>query len=225
MASEKASNSKLMVGLCFRYHPGIKEVKDMLRRGKIGRLVSIRALIGEHLPDVRPDYKSLFTSQYLGALDLIHDLDLALWFADQPVRSVQAVAGSFSEIDISAPDLAEILIEFEDRCVATVHLDFFQIPRRRQIELIGTNGTIILDLSAWDHYTLSFHSRGDSDWNHSKYKTTRDEMFYDEDYEFLSAVVEDRFIRCNVEEALKSLVIVDAVAQSPGVKRTSTNRA
>src|SRR5205085_7137903 len=134
-----------MVGLCFRYHKGLREVKQLLCDGAIGRLVSIRALMGEHLPDVRPDYRTLFSAQYSGAFDLMHDIDLALWFANQPVREVKAIYGSYSDMGIQAPDLVEILIDFEDRCLASVHLDFFQRPRRRQIELIGVAGVIAVE--------------------------------------------------------------------------------
>ena len=59
-----ASNKKVMVALCFRYHAGLVKAKRLLDSGRIGRLVSVRALMGEHLPEVRPDYGNLFTSQY-----------------------------------------------------------------------------------------------------------------------------------------------------------------
>ncbi|MHB8277078.1 MAG: hypothetical protein ACYDIA_05440 [Candidatus Humimicrobiaceae bacterium] len=39
---------------------------------------------------------------------------------------------------------------FENRCMATVPLDFFQSPRRRQIEIIGTGGVAIVEFASWD---------------------------------------------------------------------------
>ena len=44
------SGKKMMVGLCFRYHDGLRKAKKFLEDGRIGRLVSVRALMGEHLP-------------------------------------------------------------------------------------------------------------------------------------------------------------------------------
>ena len=41
-------------------------------------------------------------------------------------------------------------MDFEDRCVASVHLDFFQRPRRRQMELIGTEGVVTVEFARWD---------------------------------------------------------------------------
>lgn len=203
-----ARRKKVMVALCFRYHAGLLRARELLAAGRVGRLVSIRALVGEHLPDVRPDYRNLFSSRYAGAFDLIHEVDLALWFADQPVRRVQSVSGSFSDIGIAAPDLAELLVEFEDRCVASIHLDFFQRPRRRQTELIGTGGTIIVEFASWDRCTVSVYAAGRGAWEHEELATQRDDMFRAEDREFLEAVANDRPIACTIEEGLKSVEVV-----------------
>ena len=81
------SGKKIMIGLCFRYHDGIVKARKYLDEGRIGRLAAIRALMGEHLPSIRPDYRDLHVTHSTGAFDLMHDLDLALWFADLPVLS------------------------------------------------------------------------------------------------------------------------------------------
>jgi predicted dehydrogenase len=206
--AEKAGG-KLMVGFCFRFHEGILKAKKLLSEGKIGRLVSIRALMGEYFPDMRPDYKTLYYARYSGAFELIHDLDLAIWFAGQPITKVEGIFGPYSDIGIEAPDTVEILLGFEDRCVATVHLDFFQSPRRRQLELIGTYGTIIVEFASWDEYTVSAFDRGTNHWETITCKTTRNDMFTAEDREFLQAVAEDRPVTCTVDEACKSQQVLE----------------
>ena len=94
-----------MVALCFRYHEGLVRAKQYLDSGRIGRLVSIRALMGEHLPDVRPDYRTMYLALHNGAFELMHDVDLALWYAGQPVRKVHCVYGTYSDIGIQAADM------------------------------------------------------------------------------------------------------------------------
>ncbi len=200
------ANKKVMVGLCFRFHAGLVKAKRLVDDGRIGRVVSIRALMGEHLPDVRPDYRTLFSAQKTGAFDLMHDIDLAIWFANQPVCRVQSTFGTFSDIGIAAPDLVELLIDFADRCVATVHLDFFQRPRRRQIEMIGTQGVVIVEFASWDRCTVSIFETGS--WTHEAMMTDRDDMFRAEDLEFLEAVVQDQPILCTIAQARKSLEVV-----------------
>ncbi|MEI8083424.1 MAG: Gfo/Idh/MocA family oxidoreductase [Actinomycetes bacterium] len=213
VALAAAENKKVMVAHCFRYHDGLLKAKQILEAGRVGRLVSVRALMGEHLPDVRPDYRSLFSAQHGGAFDLMHDIDLAIWYAGLPVKQVYALSGSYSDIGITAPDVAEILIGFEgrgahDRCLATVHLDFFQRPRRRQIELIGAAGVIIVEFAAWDRCTVSVYEAAKAAWGHEELVTDRDDMFRAEDREFLRAVAEDLPIRCTIAEARKSVEVV-----------------
>ena len=209
LATQK--HRKVMVGFCFRYHEGIVKAKKLVEEGKIGRLVSIRSLMGEHLPDVRSDYKTLFSSTHTGAFDLIHDLDLALWFAGQPCRKIHCIYGTFSDIGIIAPDIVEILLGFEDRCVAAVHLDFFQSPRRRQFELLGTLGTIIVEFSTWDAYTISVYMRASDKWDVSTCPAARDDMFLAEDGMFLHAVTADEELLCDIDEACSSLKVLDEV--------------
>jgi predicted dehydrogenase len=207
VALAAAERKKVMVALCFRYHDGLVRARQVLDDGRIGRLVSIRALVGEHLPDVRPDYRDLFSAQHGGAFDLMHEIDLALWYAGQPVREVRSLSGTYSDIGISAPDVAEILVGFGD-CLASVHLDFFQRPRRRQIELIGTGGVILVEFARWDRCTVSVYEAAGGGWEHEELVTDRDDMFRAEDREFLRAVAEDKPIRCTIAEARKSVEVV-----------------
>lgn len=175
-----------------------------------GRLVSVRALMGEHLPEVRPDYRNLFSAKYGGAFDLTHDIDLAIWYAGQPVRRVYALSGTYSDIGIEAPDVAEVLIGFADRCLASVHLDFFQQPRRRQIELLGTAGVIVVEFARWERCTVAVYDAATHSWTQEELATARDDMFRAEDREFLQAVVEDRPIVNGIAEARKSVEVVVA---------------
>lgn len=208
IALAERRRKKVMVALCFRYHGGLVKAKECLDSGRIGRLASVRALMGEHLPDVRPDYRTLFSAKVGGAFDLMHDIDLALWYAGRPVREVHAVYGNYSDIGIEAPDLVEILMDFNDRCTATVHLDFFQRPRRRQMELIGTKGVITVEFARWDQCTVSVYEAARGEWNAEELTTDRDDMFRAEDREFFEAVANDRPIRSTVLEGRKSLDVV-----------------
>jgi predicted dehydrogenase len=217
IAAAVQNAKKVMVGLCFRYHAGLAKARQYLDGGRIGRLVSIRAMVGEHLPDVRPDYRTLFSAQVGGAFDLMHEIDLAVWYAGAPVGRVLAMSGTYSDIGIEAPDLAEILIEFENHCLASIHLDFFQRPRRRQTELIGTAGVIIVEFARWDFCRVSLYEAASKAWLHEDLTTDRDDMFRAEDQEFLQCVAEGRPIRCTVAEARKSVEIVAAAQSSQRV--------
>lgn len=177
----------VMVGHCFRFHEGLVRAKRLIEQGGIGRLVSIRCMVGEHIPDVMPSYKSMYISQYSGAYELMHEIDLALWFAGRVPDRVIAIDGSASDVGMRSPDLVEAVIRFGDRLVASVHLDFFQRARRRQTELMGTEGTIIIEFARWEKCVLSVYEASTGEWAVEELDTDRDDMFRAEDGAFLAA--------------------------------------
>lgn len=218
----KQTQIKVMVGLCFRYHEGIRKSYEYLRSERVGRVVCLRALVGEYLPETRPDYRSVESMQSLGAFDLMHDLDLVLWMAKQPVKEVYCVSGNYSNVDIEAPDLVELLINFKGLCAASVHLDFFQRPRRRQLELICTEGLILVEFSQWDVCTVSLYDGQKGLWRHEKLETERDNMFKAEDREFLRAIAEGYPIKCTIEEGRKSLEVIEVAQRNKKGRMDST---
>ena len=215
----KATGKKFMVGLCFRYHEGHRRAKAILESGTVGRLVSIRALMGENLPEVRPDYQDLFTSKYGGTFDLMHEIDLGIWYAGLSVTRVAAFSGNYSDIGIEAPDLAEILIDFSGAVMASVHLDFFQHPRRRVTELICTRGVVTVEFAQWNRCTVSSFDATAREWQRNEFATDRDDMFRAEDRDFLESVWSDREIACNLAEAKKSLQVVLHAQNHDGVRQ------
>ena len=212
-----ASSKKTMVALCFRYHEALLRAKRYLDEGRIGRLVSVRTSVGEYLPAARPDYRDLFSARYLGAFDLIHEIDLALWYADQPVRRVACAGGTYSEIGIQAPDVAEIALDFADRCCGAIHLDFFQRPRRRQTELLGTEGVITVEFARWEASTVSIYEAARDAWSQEEMRMERDDMFRAEDREFLEAITTDGEIRCTLAEGRKSVEVLEAALRQINV--------
>ena len=207
----KKANRQVMVGFCMRYHSVLKMAKELLDRGDIGRLVSVRAMVGEDFPSIHPEYKEMYLSKYSGAFELVHDVDLAIWYADQNVKNVYGVYGAFSDYEFESPDTVEMLMEFENKCVATVHLDFFQNPRRRMMELIGSEGVITVEFSSWDEATLSVYKKSVGAWDIQKFKTERNDMFRDENREFLELALQNKPMKCDIDEASKSLVAIEKI--------------
>ena len=211
----KRSGKAFMVGCCFRYHEGLLKAQSHLRTGRIGRLISIRCRMGEHLPTVRPDYKSIATTSSIGAFDLTHEIDLACWFAEGlPITEVKTVFGKFSDVHMAAPDLVELLVRFGDSCVASIHLDFFSQPRCRVTELLGTRGMISVEFSRWEQCTISLYDAGSDRWDTETLQTERDDMFESEDREFLDAAAEGKEIALDLNAARRSLDIIAAAQAS-----------
>lgn len=200
----------VLVGFCFRFHDGIRELKRRLDSGEIGKLVSIRAMMGEHFPDVRPDYLSTYYVKYSGAFELVHDLDLAIYLANEEPLDCTGFCGSYSGLGFESPDTVEMLVKFES-CLASVHLDFFQSPRTRTMTLLGTEGEMILNFSTWDNYELRIFTRESNRWETVSKETARNDMFRAESLNFIAAIEGTEANLCPVEEAKKSLLIVKAI--------------
>ncbi len=198
------------VGFCFRFHPGIRRAKAIVDSGEIGRVVSIRALMGEHFPDMRPDYLSTYCVKYSGAFELIHDLDLALWFAGKPMLRSESYWGSFASLGFESPDTAEIILDFGDS-LASVHLDFFQSPRRRQFEVMGTEGTVTVEFADWNAFTVRLFTRKSGCWKEESSTTSRNTMFELQSREFLNAILHGSGVTCTLEEGKKSLEVYSSV--------------
>ncbi len=210
-ALAKEKGKKVMVGFCFRYHEALLKAKQMIDEGMIGRLISIRALMGEPFYQIHPEYMDMYYSKYSGTFELVHDLDLAIWFAGQKIKRVEGVYGSFSEMGMASPDIAELLVEFEDRLVANVHLDFFQFPRRRTIDLIGWDGVLQVEFASWDHAQLKYFTKETNEWKTIEFETKRNDMFVAEDSEFLRCIQTGEEVSINIMEGLKASAAIESV--------------
>lgn len=218
---EQAANANariVMVGLCFRYHAGLLRVKQLIEQGAIGRLVSIRASIGEDLSAARPnvDYRKLYvTSRDVGVtLDLCHEPDFVAWIAGKPIESVTAATGQYSDLEMEGDDVAEILIRFQDRLAASVHMDFVQKFRRRTSEYIGTDGTILLDMADWNRAAIACYRAAAQSWNEEVLQMERDDMFMEMDKDFLACVQSREKPALDIRQGMISLQIALAARQS-----------
>lgn len=154
---------KAVIGYQLRFHPCLLRLRNYLRDQAIGRVLSVRAEVGEYLPGwhVYEDYRQGYAARKdLGGgviLSQIHELDYLYWLFGMP-QSVYAVGGHLSSLDVDVEDAADLLMEYNvDRrpMAVSVHLDYVQRPPRRVCELVGDRGKISIDLRAltvklWD---------------------------------------------------------------------------
>ena len=207
----KQQDKQVMVGFCMRYHKALIKAKDMLKSGRVGRLVSVRAMMGEDFPSIHPEYKEMYLCKYSGVFELVHDIDLAIWFADLPVKNVVGSYGAFSDYEFIAPDTVEMIMQFDGNCIASVHLDFFQSPRRRTMELICTKGIITIEFGSWDKAYIKIYEKESDKWEEIEMETRRNDMFIDEDSEFLTLAMQNKPMICSIDEASMSLLAVEKI--------------
>ena len=139
-----------LMGCNLRFDECIKEMKYLIDKQVIGKIISVKVECGTYLPDWHPyeNYKNSYAAkeEFGGGVVLtcIHELDYLYWFFGE-TQEVFSMTGKYSNLKITASDLSAIILKFKNNIIAEIHLDYFQKPEARSCKLIGTKGTIIWD--------------------------------------------------------------------------------
>ena len=177
---------KTAVGYQMRFHPCMQRLHELVQRNQVGRILSVRAEVGEYLPGwhTYEDYRQLYASrQQLGGgviLTQIHEFDYLYWLFGTP-RRVFALGGHLSDLELDVEDTAETLMEYEldGRSVPiSVHQDYLQRPAQRTCEVIGAHGRILADLVGLSVIVFDGEGRQVEATSYAGYQ--RNQMFLDE---------------------------------------------
>jgi len=212
-------NNITFVGYQNRFHPCIKESKRLLEEKVIGDIISVNAEIGENIKNWHKyeDYRSMYASRKdLGGgvvLSQIHELDYISWFFGMP-KSVYAIGGQLSNLEIDVEDVASILLNYEinnKNIPIHIHEDYIQIPPSRKCKIIGTKGKIEFDLL---NSILVYYDEDGNEILKKEYEFERNDMFKEELKIFLDAVKERKRTIIPIEEGIKSLKIAIEIKES-----------
>lgn len=209
-----------VVGYQLRFHPCLRLLHSLLEQGTIGRVVAVRAEAGEALPDWHPyeDYRRSYAARAdLGGgvlLTQIHEMDYLYWLFGRP-RRIFAIGGKLSDLEIDVEDVASVSMECQSggRTIAVhLHQDYLQRPARRGCEVIGTNGTIRMNLRA---ATLEVHDGEGRLVESARFEDLeRNRMFLDEVRAFLDAMKGEKTPLVGLREAAESLRMALAAKRS-----------
>jgi len=145
-------NLVALVAYQMRFHPCLLRVKALLEQARVGRILAVRAEVGEHMPSwhTYEDYRQLYASRRdLGGgviLSQIHEMDYLYWLFGLPSR-VFALGGHRSGLDIDVEDTASILMDCSGVPVH-LHQDYLQRPPVRTLGVVGDEGKILVDFRA-----------------------------------------------------------------------------
>lgn len=208
----------LMVGYNFRFDPSLQKMRRALIEGQIGQPISLRAEVGQFLPGWRSgrDYRQSVSAQSaLGGgavLELSHELDYARWLMGE-VKKVSAQVANLGELDMDAEDIAEIILQFDNGALGSIHLDMIQRSATRVCRIIGTEGTL-----AWDCFSHSVRlfSATTNTWSdlQPSQPLERNEMYVAELEHFLDCFTRSRSPLVSGEDGRRALEIALAVKES-----------
>jgi predicted dehydrogenase len=213
------TGKKVLMGFQFRYHPGLRQIKELLTERKIGKPLSVRVHWGEYLPDWHPweNYRDGYSARAdLGGgviLTICHPLDYLRWLLGE-INGVQAFLGYDGELGlIEVEDIAEINLKFENGVIGSVHLNYNQRPPVHDLEIIGSEGTIYwngLDGSLkvflavtgkWNEYFLDENFE-------------RNDLFLEEMQHFLDIIRTERAPSCSLDDGIMIQKIIHDTKKS-----------
>lgn len=143
------------VGYQLRLHPALLRARERLCSGALGQVISVRAEMGEYLPDAHPyeDHRVSYAARAeLGGgvlLCFIHEFDYLCWLFGRP-NSVMTIGGRLGDLGIDVEDtaLTSLVYNVGDRRIpAQVHHTFLQRPAVRRCVIVGSAATLDVDLA------------------------------------------------------------------------------
>jgi predicted dehydrogenase len=185
---------RAVVGYQLRLHPCLQKLHALVQGRAVGRILSVRAEVGEYLPGwhTYEDYRQSYAArEELGGgviLTQIHELDYLYWLFGMPAR-VFAVGGRLSGLEVDVEDTAEILMHctIDGRPVpVSVHQDYLQRPAKRTCEVVGDAGRVVASLT--ESRVVVFDGNGRAIEASSFPEFQRNQMFLDELSLFLSGL-------------------------------------
>ncbi len=210
-----------MTGFCMRFFKPLRTARALLDAGRIGRLVTARSFTGAYLPDWHPweDYRSFYMAkkdQGGGVLlDECHAFDWMQWLCG-PITGVSAVVGTFSDLEVETDDVCEVIARFGDRAAGSIHLDMVDRSGRSQVDLIGTEGTVLVDfhdhtVRAWDHAAQK--------WEVFTLEPSYEQMYVDEIDHFFRCIERGEKPVVDLGEGYQVQRVIDACARSSATGR------
>ena len=221
LAAGRFRDRIVMVGYQLRFHPCLGKLSEILASGRLGNLLAVRCVTGEYLPDWHPyeDYREAYvaTPEMGGGVMLaqIHEADYLYSLFGVP-KSVFALGGHWSELEISADDTASILMEAATGSGRTLpihlHQDCLQAPPTKQCEVIGDRGKAVMDLVA---NTVTVYQRGAPAPTVLQFPGfERNQLFLDQTSHFLDCMRTRQRPVVDLRDGLQSLRIVVAAKRS-----------
>jgi len=212
----------LMTAYNMRFLPSLQRFRQLIREGRVGRVLSVRAEVGQYLPSWRPgnDYRTNVSAQAaLGGgalLELSHEIDFLRWIFGE-VAWVNAALLRQSALEIDVEDTAHLMLGFRDESshgalVASVDIDFIRHDTARSCIAIGDAGS--LRWNALEGKVELFEAGGAAWQVLEELPTQRDDSYLAEWRHFLECVENGATPMITGEDGLAVLRVIDAARVS-----------
>ncbi len=158
--TEKAAqkNKLLLTAFKFRFFEEVRQAKELLKQGNLGKITHFRLMFGGYLNMAGTWYANKAISGGGIIMDNgPHAIDLVRYLLGE-VKDVSAQLTNFQDLEVE--DTAHLNLTLENRAVGTVDISWStSIPAQNYMEIYGENGTVLLDIKGisyryktWDEF-------------------------------------------------------------------------
>lgn len=159
---ELAEKMGVKYGIIFqcRYNNASKIVKENLENGKLGKVISARVVLTWSKPDEYyslSDWKGTWEKEGGGVIidQAIHSLDLANWFINDEIESVQAQLSNRGHSIMEVDDSAEGFVRYKNGATLGFWaMNNYGCDDPIEIRLLCENGKVVMD---YDNATITFN--------------------------------------------------------------------
>ncbi|GAQ24943.1 Gfo/Idh/MocA family protein [Tepidanaerobacter syntrophicus] len=206
----KRNNVKLSCIFQHRFDSDILNLKKAIDENKLGKLNSGCCHTKWFRPQEYYNEVAWRGSRELGGGALInqgiHQLDLFQYLMGD-VEEVYGYAETLAHVDIDAEDVAMAVLKFKNGAIGILEANVCAYPGfNTRIDISGNDGTVILENNTVKQWKL----RNGEEYAGSETVFPHKIQLQD----IVSAIKENREPAVNGEEALKSLILVDAIYKS-----------
>lgn len=207
-----ASGRVLTFGFQLHFNPGLRRLRELVAGGGLGELVHFHCRVGSYITLVNS--RSRHQARLEGALlmDYTHQPDLLYWFLGDAPLGVFAAGGQAGRLALSSrPNFIALNCDYRRSRLATIHLNYLQMPERHEYEIVGDDGWALFDFNTG---RLRLGHRASASESTEEFPVERDPMYAAEHTAFLDAVAGRRPAESPPEEAIVSMQIIDAALAS-----------
>ncbi|MFC5410362.1 Gfo/Idh/MocA family protein [Larkinella bovis] len=200
------------VGFYLHFWRGMQLLKGLIDQGKLGNILHLHARVGTYITLVNS--LSRYQAYNPGSLffDYAHQMDLVYWLLKKRPTTVYTPGFQGGNLEFSAaPNVADIMLEYDAPLIAHIHLNYVQMPQRHCYEITGDEGWAVLD---FEQSHLRIGNRQAQAVETVSFQQERDDIFRAEHTAFLEAVAGHRQPETSAADGLISTAICEAILQS-----------
>ncbi len=212
-ALARLKGRKVFVGCTLRFDRALLLFRERL--AEIGTLHAVRIECQSYLPDWRPDrdYRSAYcarTGEGGVLLDLIHDIDYAVWLFGAPA-GVFAKLANTGRLGIATEEMADLFWNTRHGAAVSIRLDYLSRRAHRVMRAYGDQGEI-----EWDGVAKTVTvTRAGQPSESVTLTQERDDIMTDQSRAFLAAISGgDPASLATLEQGGVAMAICDAARRS-----------